>query len=228
MIIQTPFPAPLSAKVFDSFDNPVNGATVTFTAPSEGASANFSAPTVVTDASGQCSVMATANSVAGSFQVKATPAGLTSYTLFNLTNLTGSVGSVVFVQQPSDTPAGGVITPPVTVLVADAGSNPVVDVTVTLAVKAGALVRGGAPVESPVLGGTVAASTNASGVATFSDLSMTIAGTYHLDAVSSGIYVDSNPFQISIATSSTVIVAFEGDLQSAAVGTPYVDLSRLE
>ena len=78
-------------------------------------------------------------------------------------------------------------------------------------------VQGG----TPTLGGTLTATTDASGVATFADLSITTAGTYHLEAVSSGMSAVSNSFQISAATSAVVILAFEGDGQSAAVGTAY-------
>ena len=129
------------------------------------------------------------------------------------------MGHVAFVQQPSNTSAGAVISPPVTVQVTDAGSNPVVG-----RLRHDPLCKA-AP---PTLGGLSAASTNASGVATFADLSITAAGTYRLEAVSSGMSAVSNSFQISAATSPVVIVAFEGDGQSAAVGAPYAGPSRPE
>ncbi len=216
-VIQTQFPQPLQAKVFDSYQNPVTGATVTFTAvPSSGASANLSPASAVTDATGQCAVTATANSVAGTYQVRAATAGVASYTIFSLTNLTGSVGHVAFVQQPSNAAAGTAISPPITVMVTDAGSNPVVDASVSISVQGG----------TADLGGVSAVSTDASGVATFTGLFITTAGTYRLEAVSSGMSAVSNEFQISAATSPVVIVAFEGDMQSAAVGAPYAGLLK--
>ncbi len=142
--IQTAFAQPLTAKVLDAFDNPVSGVTVTFTAPSSGASASLSAP-AVTDATGQTAVTATANSVAGLYSVTAATAGVAASASFSLTNATGSVGHVVFVQQPSNAAAGAVISPPVTVKVTDAGSNPLSGVSVTIQVQGG----------TPALGGTL-------------------------------------------------------------------------
>jgi sugar lactone lactonase YvrE len=209
-IIQTPFAQPLKAKVLDFYNNPVGGATVTFTAPSFGASASLSAPSAVTDASGQCAVTATANSVAGTYSVAAGTAGAATSASFSLANLTGSVGHVAFVQQPSNTPAGAEI-PLVTVKVSDAGSNPVVNASVTIQVSG----------DTVPLGGTLTTTTNTLGVATFDDLSITVAGTYQLEAVSSGMSAVSNSFQISVASSAVVILAFEGSGQSAALGTAY-------
>ncbi len=116
---------------------------------------------------------------------------------------------IVFVQKPSNAAAGAVISPPVTVKVTDAGSNPLNGVSVTIQVQGG----------TPALGGTLSATTNASGVATFADLSITVAGHYRLQAASSGMSVLSDSFAISAATSSVAILAFEGDGQTAAVGT---------
>ncbi len=209
--IQTPFAKQLQATVLDSFDNPVSGATVTFTVPASGASATLSATSAVTDTSGHAAVTATANSIAGAYSVTAATAGASGNANFLLTNLTGSVGHVVFVQKPSDSAAGAVISPPVTVQVTDAGSNPVSGVSVTIHVQGG----------TPALGGTLTANTDVSGVATFANLSINVAGSYRLEAVSSGMSALSDPFQISAATSAVVILAFEGDGQSAAVGTAY-------
>lgn len=79
------FAAPLSAKVTDSGGNPLAGFTVTFTAPSAGASATLSAPSAITNASGIATVTATANAVAGSYNVTA---GIGSFSAtFALTNI---------------------------------------------------------------------------------------------------------------------------------------------
>ena len=210
-LIQTPFAQQLKARVLDSLGNPLSGVTVTFTVPSSGASASLSASSAVTNTSGEAAVTATANSVAGSYSVTAGTAGVVSSASFSLTNLTGSVGHALFVQQPSDTPAGATISPAVAVHVTDAGSNPIGGASVTIQVQGG----------TPALGGTLSATTDATGVATFADLSITVAGSYRLEAVSSGVSALSDPFQISAATSAVVILAFEGDGQSAAVGTIY-------
>jgi uncharacterized protein (TIGR03437 family) len=208
--IQTAFAQQLTAKVLDASDNPVSGVAVTFTPPSSGASASLSVP-LVTDATGQTAVTATANGVAGTYSVTAATAGVAASASFSLSNVTGSVGHVVFVQKPSNSAAGAVISPPVTVKVTDAGSNPLSGVSVTIQVQGG----------TPALGGTLSAITNTSGVATFADLSITVAGTYRLEAASSGISGVSDPFLISPAASAIVILPFEGNGQNAAVGTIY-------
>ncbi len=209
--IQTQFAVDLQATVLDSFNNPVSGVTVTFAVPTSGASATLSAASAVTDANGHAAVTATANSTAGSYSVTAATAGVATNSSFSLTNLTGSVGHVTFVQQPTNTAAGVVISPPVTVQVTDAGSNLVSGISVTIQVQGG----------TPALGGTLSALTNTSGVATFADLSINTAGTYRLNVASGSISTPSDPFQISAATSAVLISAFEGDGQSAAVGATY-------
>jgi hypothetical protein len=89
----TNFATPLTVSVTDSFGNLVGGQTVNFTAPSftlpsAVASAYLSFPTCATTASGTgfgtCSVTATANSTAGSYQVAASIG--TSTANFSLTN----------------------------------------------------------------------------------------------------------------------------------------------
>jgi Ca2+-binding RTX toxin-like protein len=66
---------------------PLAGVHVSFTAPSSGASAALSSTTVVLDANGRASVMATANGVAGSYVVTAAgPAGVSGTAAFHLSN----------------------------------------------------------------------------------------------------------------------------------------------
>ncbi len=210
-LIQTPFAQQLKARVLDSSGNPVSGVTVTFTVPSSGISASLSASSAVTNTSGEAAVTATANSAAGNYSVTAATAGVSGNASFSLTNLTGSVGHLAFVQKPSNSAAGAVISPPVTVRVTDAGSNGINGASVTVSVQGG----------TPALGGTLSATTDATGLATFGDLSITVAGRYRLEAVSSGMSVASDSFLISAATSGVVVLAFQGDGQSAAVGRAY-------
>ncbi|MFT6646434.1 Ig-like domain-containing protein, partial [Pseudophaeobacter arcticus] len=84
--ISTSFGTALVALVTDAGGNPVSGVTVNFTAPGSGASASLSAGSAVSDVSGLASVTATANAVAGGYNVTAASTGLTSVT-FGLTNL---------------------------------------------------------------------------------------------------------------------------------------------
>lgn len=83
--ISTAFGTPLSVNVVDNKGNPVEGATVTFTAPGSGASATLSAGGVATtDASGNASVTATANAMAGTYSVTVSVGALSE--TFTLTN----------------------------------------------------------------------------------------------------------------------------------------------
>ena len=69
------FPVALSVRVADAGDMPLEGITVNFAAPASGASAVLSASSAVTDASGIASVTATANEIAGSYEVEASVGG---------------------------------------------------------------------------------------------------------------------------------------------------------
>ncbi|HEX2913780.1 MAG TPA: Ig-like domain repeat protein [Chloroflexia bacterium] len=83
----TPFTQPLKAVVTDSFGNPVQGVTVTFSAPASGASATFpNGNTATSDASGLVAVNASANSVQGSYSVSASAPKVATPASFSLTN----------------------------------------------------------------------------------------------------------------------------------------------
>jgi hypothetical protein len=93
--VNTAFASPLAATVNDVSNNPVSGATVTFTAPGGGASGTFSGgtttATAVTDASGiGVSPAFTANGTAGSYIVTATVSGVGTPANFSLTNTAGA------------------------------------------------------------------------------------------------------------------------------------------
>ena len=91
----------------------------------------FLSATSTTDANGLASVNVTANSKAGSFQVTASAVGTPAQ--FTLTNTAGAPTSIT--TSGGSSPQTAVIntqfTQPLTVLVTDAGSNPVQGVTVT-------------------------------------------------------------------------------------------------
>jgi hypothetical protein len=68
------------------FGEPVQGGAVTFAAPSSGASASPRVVTAAIGASGQASVSVIANTVAGSYTVTASAAGVVAPARFGLTN----------------------------------------------------------------------------------------------------------------------------------------------
>ncbi|MEO7326233.1 MAG: hypothetical protein ABIW82_15515 [Dokdonella sp.] len=91
--VDTPFGAPLVAKVTDQGNNGLEGVIVTVTAPAAGASAiltsgNMTGSTVeaVTDANGEITLSAAANSIAGCYAVTASVDGTTSKAVFHLRN----------------------------------------------------------------------------------------------------------------------------------------------
>src|SRR5262249_2921330 len=156
----------------DSLGNPIPNVSVTFSAPASGPSVIFlGLTTVTTDGSGVAGIFVTANSEVGSFHVTATAAGIATPAMFSLNNLPGTASRLKFVQEPSNAAAGAVIAPPITVQLTDSLGNNVAQagVTVTLSLNpvAGRL---------PSVSGTTTVQTNASGLATFSDLSISTAG----------------------------------------------------
>ena len=89
--INTAFGAPLVATVSSATGEPVIGGQVVFTAPGAGAGATFTGGVVTTNASGQASASATANSTAGGpYTVSAAGNGINGTANFSLTNSKGS------------------------------------------------------------------------------------------------------------------------------------------
>ena len=212
-LVQTVYGEPLQVTVTDTAGIPVSGVPVVFTAPASGPSGLFGGQptiTVNTDAQGHAAPVITANSTAGAFSVTASSTALSGTASFALTNLPVGSSLLAFVQQPADTSAGATISP-VVVGLTDGGGNPVANASVTLSLSG----------STAMLGGALTAITGANGQATFGDLSITAAGSYRLMAVSGSITAVSNVFVISATQSSVLITVFDGDGQSAAVGSAY-------
>jgi hypothetical protein len=92
----------------------------------------------------------------------------------------GAPTQLVFTVQPSNTPAGGTIAPPVQVTVRDNQGNTVTGFVGSVTMAFGSNPSGG------TLSGTLTQAVS-SGVATFSDLSINLAGAYTLQATSPGV-----------------------------------------
>lgn len=84
--INTAFASALQIRVTNAGGNALGGVIVSFSAPPSGASATLSGATAITDAQGQASVTATANSTPGSYIVTANAAGVATAASFTLTN----------------------------------------------------------------------------------------------------------------------------------------------
>jgi adhesin/invasin len=216
-VVSTPYATSLKVSVQDAEGNGIPGVSVTFSAPTSGASVTFSGPTTVTtDSTGVAAISVTANTQVGPFQVTAAATGIATPALFSLTNVPGTATRLTFVQQPSNAAAGAIIVPPITVQLTDNLGNHVAQagVTITLALN---------PVAGPLpsVSGTTTVQTNAAGLATFSDLSISTAGTYQFTAIGTSLVsVQSTSFTISTGTAA-VIQAVAGTPQSTTVLAPF-------
>jgi hypothetical protein len=158
---------PLDAQVVDPNGNPVQGATVTFSAPGgTNPGATFAGGgSTATEATGSNGVAVspplTANTVAGTFTVTASTAGVSSPASFSLENLAGSPNALTAGSGSSQaTPVNTSFPVPLSVTVTDSYKNPVPGASVTFtapASGAGGTFAGG--------GTTVVVATDSSGVA---------------------------------------------------------------
>jgi len=134
----------------------------------------------------------------GTKQLQATSTGLASEDSNTFVIGAAAATQLVFVQQPTDAVAGVAISPSVTVQLLDQFGN--------LANQAGVDITLSLLTGSGTLSGTVTRATNASGLATFNDLSINLVGTKSLQATSSGLTsATSNNFVISAAPASQVV-----------------------
>jgi len=186
--VNTTFGSPLVVEVRDQYGNPVPNVNVTFTAPSSGASALFggnSTITVTTDANGQASVNADANTTAGSYNVTASVGSLSVN--FALTNVAGPIAAVQFrIQPPTSVSVGQRFR--VQVVLLDQYGNVVKrpNTGVRLSLRAGS-----------GLSGTLVKQTSIYGLATFGDLVLSAPGRYRLVArLGNGLQVISRAIRV--------------------------------
>ncbi len=212
--INTAVPSPPSARVNDAFGNGVPGVSVTFTVTAGGGTLNPASPAVVvTNASGVATVTSwTLGSAVGANTVTAAAAGLTgSPVSFNATATTGAATTITNNSTLTQSANAGtsVATPP-SVLVRDAGNNPVSGVTVTFA------VTGGGGSVSPA---TVA--TNASGIATLTSWTLgAVAGANSVSATVAGLTGSPVAFTATgnVGPAAAIVTASTTP-QSAAINT---------
>jgi len=151
--------------------------------------------------------------VAGSYTLQFTSTGLTPVTSGTITIGAGAATKLVMGTQPSTTAVNGVafaVQP--TVQLQDAASNPVAlaGVVVTAAISTG----GG------TLGGTLTATTNAGGLATFTNLAITGTTGPRTLAFTSGALTQAVSGSVTItAGAATQIAVNAGNAQSATVNT---------
>jgi predicted outer membrane repeat protein len=176
--------------------DPVDGGVINFaTVPGgNGQSASLAALASTVNLGAQ-TVTAVANNQTGAYFVNATVAGAVNTAQFQLTNDAKLVATtMVFTVEPSNAGAGGIISPAVQVTIEDQFGNVMAsdNSSVTIAVHTG---------PSTALNGTLTVNA-VNGVATFSDLSLNIAGTYTLGAVDSADSLTAVSTSFNIAASS--------------------------
>ncbi|HEY6178473.1 MAG TPA: Ig-like domain-containing protein, partial [Kofleriaceae bacterium] len=206
--------ADLVAIVRDAANQPVPGATVTFTAPSGSgvASATLGGPSAATDASGLATMTAIANTVAGNYAVTASVGGGVTPASFSLTN-TADV-AVALQRSSGNSQSATVATAfgaPLVVEAVDAFNNPVAGITVTFTPPAS---------EPTCLVGTTSADTDGSGLVQTSVTAGTKTGTYSVSATALGLLPTS--FSLTNTPGAPASITLTGgNSQSAVVHTAF-------
>ena len=206
-IITKPFPVPLQVTVKDGA-TPLVGIGVTFAAStsSGGATATLSSGTATTDANGVATVMATANSLVGSYTVTATNSFSAQFSLTNLsptaTVITPSPAA------PQSTLLGTAFPSALQVTLTDSSGLPASGVTVTFTAPA----TGATAVLS-----AATAVTNASGVASVTATANNTPGAYQITASAGGL---SATFSLTnVAPLPVMLITPSPTQQSTLVGT---------
>lgn len=202
-------------RIEDAFGNLVttNNST-SVTATRSAGTGTLQGTTTLTASGGLVSFTNLRHNVSGTISIQFTSLPvLTPVTSTNIVVSPAAASKLVFTQQPTNTVSGSAITPALTVQLQDTFSNNVLQsgrpVLMTLSSGTG------------VLSGTTTQNTNASGVATFSNLNINLVGTKALTATSTGLVsAISSSFQITVGPPATV-VATAGTPQSALVNTAF-------
>jgi uncharacterized repeat protein (TIGR02543 family) len=207
----------VTAQIRDTFGNDVTTAGTPVTMSLSSGTGTLSGTTSqLTNSSGLATFSDLIINLSGTKSLTAASTGLTSAISSAFTISAGSATQVVFIQQPTNATAGATISPSITIQLRDGLGNNVssAGVSVTLALSSG----------TGTLNGTLTQLTNASGLATFNNLSITVAGSKALTASSSGLTsAISNSFTISPATATTLVFVQQPTSTTAAtVITPAI------
>ncbi|MBI5472165.1 MAG: Ig-like domain-containing protein [Ignavibacteriae bacterium] len=210
-VVNTTFSTRFKVQVRDAQGNPVPGVTVTWTPPASGAGGTFEGGinTAATDSNG----IATAttfrgNTIAGSYIVSASVAGVSTPAIFLLTNVPDHPAVVT---ATGGTPQSTIVnTPfpiPLRATVKDAFANPVAGVLVTW--------RGQGIIGDPV------AVTDSAGVASIVCRANGVAGTYIVNATVIGVAAPASFVLANLPGPPAFIIAAGGTPQSTQVTTAF-------
>ncbi|MGD1908893.1 MAG: beta strand repeat-containing protein [Leptolyngbyaceae cyanobacterium] len=213
--VNTAFGNDLQVAVTDAFGNAVPGINVTLSVPSFGAGANLSNTTLTTDGAGLATITATANTIAGNYQVGATATGLTGVN-FDLTNTAGpATGLALIGGNNQNTTVNTAFSSPLQVRLIDAFGNNVSTPGTSIAFTA---PNSGASLDSA----NQTATTNASGIATTNATANTVAGSFQVGVTAAGLTgINLNLTNTPGAPSALTVVG--GNNQSTAVNTAFTD-----
>ncbi|HSD32375.1 MAG TPA: hypothetical protein VLB49_10725, partial [Gemmatimonadales bacterium] len=157
--------------------------------------------------------------VAGGYTLVASSSGLQSVVSNSFTVIPAAATTLAFTTQPSNVASGAPITPAVQVAVQDNFGNTVT--TATNAITVSLTVPNGA-----FLGGTLTRS-GASGVATFTGLTVDKAGTYTLTAVATGLTNGTSAsFIVAAGTATQLAVALSPASVTAGIATSVTVTAR--
>ena len=194
---------PLSPAVVVDVENAtgsvdtVDGSTVTLSILSGPAGGTITGTASAAAVNGVATFSGLSFTVAGNYTLSATDGSLTAATSSSFTVTAAAAAKMVFIQQPTSTPADAVISPAITVAMEDAYGNLIIrdTSTVTLSIASG----------PGAISGTTTA-TVVGGIATFSNVVLPIAGTYTLAAADGSLMsATSTAFTVTaIATALTL------------------------
>ena len=147
-------------------------------------------------------------SAAGSGFATANASGAVSSVTGDINRIEVTASQMLFVQQPTNTVAGAVMFPPVTVKVVDALGNTDLDFTANVDVTS-----------SGTLGSSPQTAAAVAGIATFNGITHTATGTgFTLTAASAGFTgISSNTFNITVQTAGTLV--FEDNFNYSSILT---------
>ncbi|MBI4547791.1 MAG: putative Ig domain-containing protein, partial [Ignavibacteriae bacterium] len=202
---------PVTVQLRDAFGNNVDSSDVAITMTLSSGTGTLSGTTShPTNSSGLATFDNLSIDLAGSKTLTASSGSLTSAVSNSFSISSTSATQLAFVQQPTNTQAGAAITPSVTVQVRDTFGNDVAvsGVAITMTLSSG----------TGILSGTTTRTTNSSGLASFNDLSINLAGSKNLTASSGSLTpAVSNAFTISAGTASQL--AFVQQPTNTVAGT---------
>ncbi len=200
---------PVTVKLQDAFGNDVTRSGTAVTIALTSGTGTLSGTLTRTTTTGIATFNDLSVNLAGAKVLTASSGSLTAAVSGTFTISPGAPKSLAFVQQPTNAVAATAITPPVTVRVRDAlGNDAASSVSVTLSISSG----------TGSLSGVTTQSSNASGLATFSGLSINLSGSKTLSASAPGL-VSATSSAFTITAGAATQLAFVQQPTNTAAGT---------